>query len=62
MDVFAPFVVTEKNIGSFGLLENLLIIKFANQDILLNKRSEFFSKCKHENKIIKSEHEVKDTG
>ena len=30
----------------------LLIIKFSNQDILLNKRSVFISKCRHENKLL----------
>ena len=34
------------------LIEKLLIIKFSNQDILLNKRSEFISKCRHENKLL----------
>ena len=34
------------------LKEKLLIIKFPNQDILLNKRSEFISKCRHENKNL----------
>ena len=29
------------------LKEKLVIIKFPNQDILLNKRSELISKCRH---------------
>ena len=34
------------------LIEKLLIVKFQNEDILLNKRSEFISKCRHENKLL----------
>ena len=34
------------------LKEKLLINKFPNQNILLNKRSEFISKCRHENKLL----------
>ena len=30
----------------------LLIIKFPNQDVLLNKPSEFISKCRYENKNL----------
>ena len=35
------------------LLENLLIIKFLNQYILLDKLSEFIRKCRHENTLLK---------
>ena len=34
------------------LIEKLLIIKFQKQDMLLNKRSEFISKCRQENKLL----------
>ena len=34
------------------LIEKLLIIKFPNQHILLNKCSECISKCRHENKLL----------
>ena len=34
------------------LIEKLLIIKFPNQDILVNKCSEFISKCRHQNKLL----------
>ena len=34
------------------LKEKLVIIKFPNQDILLNKRSELISKCRQENKNL----------
>ena len=33
-------------------LKKLLTVKFSNQDILLNKRSEFISKCRHDNKNL----------
>ena len=33
-------------------IEKLLIIKFPNEDILLNKRSEFISKYGHKNKVL----------
>ena len=33
-------------------LKKLLIIKFSNQYILLKKRSEFISKCRHENQNL----------
>ena len=36
----------------FYLKKTLLIIKFPNQDILLNKSSEFISKWRHENKNL----------
>ena len=40
----------KRNFCRLCLKEKLLIIKFPNQDILLNKPSEFISKCRHENK------------
>ena len=42
----------KRNFCSLCLKEKLLIIKFPNQDILLNKRSEFISKCRHVNKKL----------
>ena len=42
----------KRNFCRLCLKEKLLIIKFPNQDILLNKRSEFISKCRHENKNL----------
>ena len=39
------------NFCRLSLIEKLLITKFPNQDILINKRSEFISKCTHENKL-----------
>ena len=42
----------KRNFCRLSLKEKLLIIKFPNQDILLNKRSEFISKCRHENKNL----------
>ena len=42
----------KRNFCRSCLKEKLLIIKFPNQDILLNKRSEFISKCRHENKNL----------
>ena len=43
-------MVLLSNFCRLCLKEKLLIIKFPNQDILLNKRSESISKCRHENK------------
>ena len=40
------------NLCRLCLIEKLLIIKFPNQDILLNKRSEFISKSRHEDKFL----------
>ena len=37
----------KRNFCKLCLKEKLLIIKFPNQDILLNKRSELISKCRH---------------
>ena len=38
------------------LTENLWLLKYVNDVNLLNKKSEFISKCRHENKLlIKSE-------
>ena len=34
------------------LIKKLLIIKFPNRDILLNKPSEFIRKCRHEDKLL----------
>ena len=42
----------KQNFCRLCLKEKLLIIKFPNQDILLNKRSEFIRKCRHENKNL----------
>ena len=42
----------KQNFCILYLKENLLIIKFPNQDILLNKRSGFISKYRHENKNL----------
>ena len=42
----------KNNFCRLCLIEKLLIIKFPNQDILLNKRSEFIRKCRHENKLL----------
>ena len=42
----------KNNFCRLCLKEKLLIIKFPNQNILLNKRSEFISKCRHENKLL----------
>ena len=39
----------KRNFCRLYLKEKLLIIEFPNQDILLNKCSEFISKCRHEN-------------
>ena len=44
--------IPKRNFCRLCLKEKLLIIKFPNQDILLNKRSEFISKCRHENKNL----------
>ena len=52
-------MVLPSNFCRLCLKEKLLIIKFPNQDILLNKRSESISKCRHENK--KFNHECKVT-
>ena len=38
---------TKRKFCRLYLKEKLLIIKFPNQDILLNKRSELISKCRH---------------
>ena len=40
------------NFYKLGLIEKLQIIKFPDQDILLNKRSEFITKRRHENKLL----------
>ena len=40
----------KRNFCTLCLKEKLLIIKFPNQDVLLNKCSEFTSKCRYENK------------
>ena len=40
------------NFCRLSLKEKLLIIKLTDQGILLNKRSEFISKCRHENKNL----------
>ena len=42
----------KRNFCRLCLKEKLLIIKFPNQDILLNKRSELISKCRQENKNL----------
>ena len=46
------YVTPKRNFCRLCLKEKLLIINFSNQDILLNKRSEFISKCRHENKNL----------
>ena len=46
------YVTPKRNFGRLCLKDKLLIIKFPNQDILLNKRSEFISKYRHENKNL----------
>ena len=43
---------TKRNFCRLYLKEKLLIIKFPNQDILLNKCFQFISKCRHENKNL----------
>ena len=43
---------SKRNFCRLCLKKKLVIIKFPNQDILLNKRSEFISKCRHENKHL----------
>ena len=35
-----------------SLHEKLAIITYPNQEELLNKKSEFISKCRHENKFL----------
>ena len=42
----------KRNFCRLYLKEKLVIIKFPNQDILLNKRSELISKCRRENKNL----------
>ena len=42
----------KQNCCRLCLKDNLLIIKFPNQDILLNNRSEFNSKCRREIKNL----------
>ena len=42
----------KQNFCRLCLKEKPLIVKFPNQYILLNKRSEFISKCRHENKNL----------
>ena len=42
----------KRNFFTLCLKEKLLIIKFPNQDVLLNKCSEFISKCRYENKNL----------
>ena len=42
----------KQNFCRLCLTEKLLIIKFPNHGILLNKGSEFISKCRHENKNL----------
>ena len=44
--------LSKSGISGLYLKQKLLIIKFLNQDILLNKRSEFISKCRHEIKNL----------
>ena len=43
---------TKRNFCRLYLKDRLLIIKFPNQDILLNKCFQFISKCRHENKNL----------
>ena len=33
-------------------MEKLIIVKSLDDDILLNKRTEFISKCRHNNKLL----------
>ena len=42
----------KRNFCRLCLKDKLVIIKLPNQDILLNKRSEFINKCRHENKNL----------
>ena len=42
----------KRNFCRLCLKEKPVIIKFPNQDNLLNKRSEFINKCRHENKNL----------
>ena len=42
----------KNNFCRLCLIEKILIIKFPNQDILLNKISEFISKCRHESELL----------
>ena len=44
--------IPKRNFCRLCLKEKLLIIKFPNQDIFLNKRSECINKCRHENKTL----------
>ena len=42
-----------------GLHEKLLVINYHNPVELLNKRSELMTKCRHENKFLKSHYKGK---
>ena len=50
--IFKVYGNPKRNFCGLCLKENLLIIEFPNQDILLNIRSDFVSKCRHKNKIL----------
>ena len=43
---------TKINYCSFCLLEKLYIIDFINDDRIFNKKNEFISGCKHQNKLL----------
>ena len=42
----------KSNLCRLCLIKKFLMIKFPNQDTLLNKRSQFISKFRHENKLF----------
>ena len=46
------YVNHKDNLCRLCLIENLLAIIFPNQGVLLNKRSGFISKCRHENILL----------
>ena len=48
--------------GRLGLYEQLVIITYPWQHKFLNKRSELFCKCRHQNKYLSKNFRVNDKG